>query len=108
MIEDLSVDVAPASRSHAAHWRRQTTWASVMRFYGSCRLHSRRRQDIRELRRGSLRRMFRQVQQETWLFSGSMPRNRVSRDDASEEAIVKADRRAGGSLHTHVAGNYTR
>ena len=51
--------------------------------------------DIREVPRGSLRRMFGMVLQDTWLFAGSIRDNiGYGRDDASEEAIVQAAKAA--------------
>jgi ATP-binding cassette, subfamily B, multidrug efflux pump len=68
----------------------------LMRFYdvgaGSIRVDG---VDIRELGRGSLRRRFGMVLQDTWLFSGSIRDNiAYGRDGASEEAIVQAARAA--------------
>jgi ATP-binding cassette subfamily B protein len=47
--------------------------------------------DIRELKRGPLRRIFGMVLQDTWLFSGTIRENiAYGRENASVEAIVKA------------------
>jgi ATP-binding cassette subfamily B multidrug efflux pump len=47
--------------------------------------------DIRELKRGALRRIFGMVLQDTWLFSGTIRDNiAYGRENASDEAIVKA------------------
>ncbi len=67
-----------------------------MRFYdvsgGSIRVDG---VDIRELRRGGLRRMFGMVLQDTWLFSGTIRDNiAYGREGASEDAIVQAARAA--------------
>jgi len=68
----------------------------LMRFYdvgaGNIRVDG---VDIRELRRGGLRRMFGMVLQDTWLFSGTIRDNiAYGRDNASEEAIVQAAKAA--------------
>jgi ATP-binding cassette subfamily B protein len=68
----------------------------LMRFYdvsaGAIRVDG---VDVRELSRGSLRRMFGMVLQDTWLFSGSIRDNiAYGRDDASDEMIVQAARAA--------------
>jgi ATP-binding cassette subfamily B protein len=47
--------------------------------------------DIRDMRRGDLRRMFGMVLQDTWLFNGTVRDNiRYGRPDASDEDVVKA------------------
>src|SRR5262249_3157659 len=68
----------------------------LMRFYdvdsGAIRVDG---VDIRQLKRGDLRRMFGMVLQDTWLFSGTIRENiAYGRDDASEEAIVRAAKAA--------------
>jgi ATP-binding cassette, subfamily B, multidrug efflux pump len=68
----------------------------LMRFYdvdsGAIRVDG---VDIRELKRGALRRMFGMVLQDTWLFSGTIRENiAYGREQASEDAIVKAAKAA--------------
>jgi ATP-binding cassette subfamily B protein len=68
----------------------------LMRFYdvdrGAIRVDG---VDIRELKRGALRRMFGMVLQDTWLFSGTIRENiAYGREKAAEEAIVKAAKAA--------------
>jgi ATP-binding cassette subfamily B protein len=47
--------------------------------------------DIREMRRGDLRRMFGMVLQDTWLFNGTIRENiAYGREDATEAEIVQA------------------
>ena len=68
----------------------------LMRFYdvdrGAIRVDG---VDIRELKRGALRRMFGMVLQDTWLFSGTIRENiAYGREKAAEDAIVKAAKAA--------------
>ena len=68
----------------------------LMRFYdvdgGAIRVDG---VDIRELKRGALRRVFGMVLQDTWLFSGTIRENiAYGRENASEDAIVKAAKAA--------------
>ncbi len=68
----------------------------LMRFYdvnaGAIRVDG---VDIRELRRGGLRRMFGMVLQDTWLFSGSIRDNiAYGREGTSDEAVVQAAKAA--------------
>ena len=68
----------------------------LLRFYdvnsGAIRIDGR---DIRDLKRGSLRRVFGMVLQDTWLFSGTIRDNiAYGREDANEDAIVRAARAA--------------
>jgi ATP-binding cassette subfamily B protein len=68
----------------------------LMRFYdvnsGAIRVDG---VDIRELKRGALRRTFGMVLQDTWLFSGTIRENiAYGRDQASDEAIVQAAKAA--------------
>jgi ATP-binding cassette subfamily B protein len=99
LIEDLNVDVASGQTIAIVGptGAGKTTLVNLlMRFYdvnaGSIRVDG---MDIRELRRGSLRRMFGMVLQDTWLFSGSIRENiAYGREDASEEAIVQAAKAA--------------
>ncbi len=51
--------------------------------------------DIREMRRGDLRRMFGMVLQDTWLFNGTIRENiAYGRENATEEEIISAARAA--------------
>ena len=51
--------------------------------------------DIRQLKRGALRRMFGMVLQDTWLFAGTIrDNNAYGRADAGDEAIVAAAKAA--------------
>ena len=68
----------------------------LMRFYdvdaGAIRVDG---IDIRELKRGALRRMFGMVLQDTWLFSGSIRENiAYGREHAGNDAIVSAAKAA--------------
>ena len=68
----------------------------LMRFYdvdsGAIRVDG---VDIRELKRGALRRIFGMVLQDTWLFSGTIRENiAYGREGASDEAIVSAAKAA--------------
>ncbi len=54
--------------------------------------------DIRDIRRGDLRKIFGMVLQDTWLFNGTIRDNiRYGREDASEEEIIDAAKAA----HAH-------
>ncbi|HJT58950.1 MAG TPA: ABC transporter ATP-binding protein [Ktedonobacteraceae bacterium] len=51
--------------------------------------------DITDIKRGSLRRMFGMVLQDTWLFNGTIRANiAYGREDATEEEIVRASKAA--------------
>ena len=99
LIEDMSIDVTPGQTiaivGHTGAGK--TTLVNLlMRFYdinsGAIRIDG---IDVREMTRGSLRRIFGMVLQDTWLFSGTIRDNiAYGREDASEEAIVKAARAA--------------
>jgi len=99
LIEDLSLNVAPGQMIAIVGptGAGKTTLVNLlMRFYdvdrGSIRVDE---VDIRQLKRGALRRMFGMVLQDTWLFSGTIRENiAYGREDASEEAIVQAARAA--------------
>ncbi len=99
LIEDMTIDVASGQTVAIVGptGAGKTTLVNLlMRFYdvnaGSIRVDG---IDIRELQRGSLRRMFGMVLQDTWLFSGTIRENiAYGRDSASEEAIVQAARAA--------------
>ena len=99
LIDDMSIEVAPGQMvaivGHTGAGK--TTLVNLlMRFYdvtgGAIRVDG---VDIRELKRGELRRMFGMVLQDTWLFSGTIRENiAYGREQASEEAIVNAARAA--------------
>lgn len=99
LIEAMSIDVqagqtvAIVGQTGAG----KTTLVNLlMRFYdinaGAIRIDG---VDIRELRRGGLRRIFGMVLQDTWLFSGSIRDNiGYGREDATDEQIVRAAKAA--------------
>jgi ATP-binding cassette subfamily B protein len=99
LIDDMSIEVAPGQMvaivGHTGAGK--TTLVNLlMRFYdvtgGAIRVDG---VDIRELKRGALRRMFGMVLQDTWLFSGTIRENvAYGREQASDEAIVHAARAA--------------
>ncbi len=99
LIDDMSVTVASGQTVAIVGptGAGKTTLVNLlMRFYdvnaGQIRVDG---VDIRELRRGSLRRMFGMVLQDTWLFSGTIRENiAYGREDASAEAIVQAAKAA--------------
>jgi ATP-binding cassette subfamily B protein len=99
LIEDLSVDVAAGQTVAIVGptGAGKTTLVNLlMRFYdvdgGSIRVDGR---DIRDFTSGGLRRLFGMVLQDTWLFSGTIRENiAYGREDAANEAIVKAARAA--------------
>jgi ATP-binding cassette subfamily B protein len=72
----------------------------LMRFYdvdeGSILLDGR---DLREYRRGDLRRMFGMVLQDTWLFSGSISDNIRYGNDGADDAEIKAAAEAAHANH---------
>jgi ATP-binding cassette subfamily B protein len=99
LIDDMSIDVAPGQMvaivGHTGAGK--TTLVNLlMRFYdvnsGAIRVDG---VDVRELKRGALRRMFGMVLQDTWLFSGTIRENiAYGREHTSDEAIVKAAKAA--------------
>jgi ATP-binding cassette, subfamily B, multidrug efflux pump len=99
LIEDMSIDVAPGQTIAIVGptGAGKTTLVNLlMRFYdvnaGAIRVDG---TDIRELKRGGLRRTFGMVLQDTWLFSGSIRDNiAYGREGATEEAIVRAAKAA--------------
>jgi ATP-binding cassette subfamily B protein len=99
LIDDMTIDVAPGQMVAIVGptGAGKTTLVNLlMRFYdvgaGSIRVDG---VDIRELRRGDLRRMFGMVLQDTWLFAGSIRDNiAYGREGATAEAIVQAARAA--------------
>lgn len=67
-----------------------------MRFYdvsgGSIRVDG---HDIRDMKRGDLRRLFGMVLQDTWLFKGTIMENiRYGRLDATDEEVIEAAKAA--------------
>src|SRR6185295_13952696 len=99
LIENMSLDIEPGKTiaivGHTGAGK--TTLVNLlMRFYdvdaGAIRVDG---VDIREMKRGELRRMFGMVLQDTWLFSGTIRENiAYGRERASEDAIVKAAKAA--------------
>jgi ATP-binding cassette subfamily B protein len=99
LIEDLSLDVSPGQMIAIVGptGAGKTTLVNLlMRFYdvnrGAIRVDG---VDIRQVKRGALRRMFGMVLQDTWLFTGTIRENiAYGREGASEEAIVHAAKMA--------------
>ncbi len=99
IINDFSADIEPGKRIAIVGptGAGKTTMVKLlMRFYdvnsGSILVEGR---DIREYRRGDLRRLFGMVLQDTWLFNGSILDNiRYGRSDATEAEIVEAAKAA--------------
>jgi ATP-binding cassette subfamily B multidrug efflux pump len=99
LIDDMSLDI-PSGHMIAIvgpTGAGKTTLVNLlMRFYdvdrGAIRVDG---VDIRELKRGALRRTFGMVLQDTWLFSGTIKENiAYGRENASDEAIVRAAKAA--------------
>ena len=99
LIDGMSLDIAPGRMIAIVGptGAGKTTLVNLlMRFYdvdrGAIRVDG---VDIRELKRGALRRLFGMVLQDTWLFSGTIRENiAYGREDASDEAIVNAAKAA--------------
>jgi ATP-binding cassette subfamily B protein len=99
LIDNMSLDIAPGQMIAIVGptGAGKTTLVNLlMRFYdvnsGAIRVDG---VDIRELKRGALRRMFGMVLQDTWLFSGTIRENiAYGREQASDEAIVRAAKAA--------------
>jgi len=99
LIEHMSLEIAPGRMIAIVGptGAGKTTLVNLlMRFYdvdsGAIRVDG---VDIRQLKRGALRRMFGMVLQDTWLFSGTIRENiAYGRDHASAEAIVHAAKAA--------------
>jgi ATP-binding cassette subfamily B protein len=95
LIDNMSLDIPPGQMVAIVGptGAGKTTLVNLlMRFYdvdsGAIRVDG---VDIRELKRGPLRRIFGMVLQDTWLFSGTIRENiAYGRENASVEAIVKA------------------
>jgi ATP-binding cassette subfamily B multidrug efflux pump len=99
LIDDMSLDIVPGQKIAIVGptGAGKTTLVNLlMRFYdvdsGAIRVDG---VDIRELKRGALRRMFGMVLQDTWLFSGTIRENiAYGRGNASDQAIVRAAKAA--------------
>jgi ATP-binding cassette subfamily B multidrug efflux pump len=99
LIDGMSLDIAPGRMIAIVGptGAGKTTLVNLlMRFYdvdsGAIRVDG---VDIRQLKRGALRRMFGMVLQDTWLFSATIRENiAYGRENASDEAIVNAARAA--------------
>jgi ATP-binding cassette, subfamily B, multidrug efflux pump len=99
LIDGMTIDVAPGQKVAIVGptGAGKTTLVNLlMRFYdvdgGAIRVDG---VDVRELKRGALRRIFGMVLQDTWLFSGTIRENiAYGREQATEEAIVNAARAA--------------
>jgi ATP-binding cassette subfamily B protein len=99
LIDGMSVNITPGQTIAIVGptGAGKTTLVNLlMRFYdvdaGAIRVDG---VDIRELKRGALRRMFGMVLQDTWLFAGTIRENiAYGRENASDEAIVTAARAA--------------
>ncbi len=99
LIEDLALDIAPGRTIAIVGptGAGKTTLVNLlMRFYdvdgGAIRVDG---VDIRQLKRGALRRMFGMVLQDTWLFSGTIRENvAYGREGAGEDDIVRAAKAA--------------
>jgi ATP-binding cassette, subfamily B, multidrug efflux pump len=99
LIADLSLDVAPGQTIAIVGptGAGKTTLVNLlMRFYdvdgGAIRVDG---VDVRQIKRGALRRMFGMVLQDTWLFSGAIRENiAYGREQANEAAIVDAAKAA--------------
>ncbi|HEX5546348.1 MAG TPA: ABC transporter ATP-binding protein [Ktedonobacterales bacterium] len=95
LIEDMNIDVQPGQTIAIVGptGAGKTTLVNLlMRFYdldsGHILVDG---MDIREMRRGDLRRMFGMVLQDTWLFNGTIRENiAYGREDATEAEIVQA------------------
>jgi ATP-binding cassette subfamily B multidrug efflux pump len=99
LIEDMNINVAPGQTIAIVGptGAGKTTLVNLlMRFYdvssGAILVDG---VDIRDLKRGDLRRMFGMVLQDTWLFNGTIRDNiAYGREGATEEQIVQAARAA--------------
>jgi len=99
LIDEMSLDIVPGRMIAIVGptGAGKTTLVNLlMRFYdvdsGAIHVDS---VDVRQLKRGGLRRMFGMVLQDTWLFSGTIRENiAYGRENASDEAIVNAAKAA--------------
>jgi ATP-binding cassette subfamily B multidrug efflux pump len=99
LIQDMNIDVAPGQTIAIVGptGAGKTTLVNLLlRFYdvnaGAIRVDG---VDLREMTRGSLRRLFGMVLQDTWLFSGTIRENiAYGRDNATLDQIVAAAKAA--------------
>jgi ATP-binding cassette subfamily B protein len=99
LIDGMTLDITPGQKIAIVGptGAGKTTLVNLlMRFYdvdsGAIRVDG---VDIRQVKRGALRRVFGMVLQDTWLFSGTIRENiAYGRENASDEAIVNAARAA--------------
>jgi len=99
VIEDLSIEIAPGQMIAIVGptGAGKTTLVNLlMRFYdvqrGAIRVDG---VDVRQMKRGLLRRMFGMVLQDTWLFSGTIRENiAYGRADADDDDVVRAAKAA--------------
>jgi ATP-binding cassette subfamily B protein len=99
LMEDMNIDVRPGQMIAIVGptGAGKTTLVNLlMRFYevngGKILVDG---VDIKEIKRGALRRMFGMVLQDTWLFQGTIRENiAYGRENASEEEIVRAAKAA--------------
>jgi ATP-binding cassette subfamily B multidrug efflux pump len=99
LIDNMSLDISPGQMVAIVGptGAGKTTLVNLlMRFYdvdsGAIRVDG---VDIRELKRGPLRRIFGMVLQDTWLFSGTIRENiAYGRENAGDDAIVRAAKAA--------------
>jgi ATP-binding cassette, subfamily B, multidrug efflux pump len=99
LIEDMNIDVKPGHTTAIVGptGAGKTTLVNLlMRFYdvnsGAILVDG---VDIRDIKRGNLRRMFGMVLQDTWLFNGTIRDNiAYGREGATEEEIVQAAKTA--------------
>jgi ATP-binding cassette subfamily B multidrug efflux pump len=99
LIDNMSLEIAPGRMVAIVGptGAGKTTLVNLlMRFYdvdsGAIRVDG---VDIRQLKRGALRRTFGMVLQDTWLFTGTIRENiAYGRENAADDAIVRAARAA--------------
>src|SRR5436309_10447877 len=99
LMEDMNIDVRPGQMIAIVGptGAGKTTLVNLlMRFYevnsGKILVDG---VDIKEIKRGALRRMFGMVLQDTWLFNGTIRANiAYGREDATEEEIIRAAKAA--------------
>jgi ATP-binding cassette subfamily B protein len=107
LIDDLSLDVAPGQTVAIVGptGAGKTTLVNLlMRFYdvdeGAIRIDG---VDIRQVKRGALRRTFGMVLQDTWLFSGTIRENiAFGREGATERQIAAAAQAAQAAHFIHT------